>query len=182
MTRYEQNKCEMTARCCVVCAPPPHSSPRSPLTAQMAPVRPWSLLQACPRPPPTPPTDTTVMLRPSHTLLKRLDLTRTTCGFRRSADALSHSQIIIFLPTFLTVGVAPSKATRTPPSNPRPASPRQGSRDKGHGGTACPPATGEEVADLGGKGNFYGEGNHWNGVIITGGSGDTQGDTRVCWV
>lgn len=172
----------MTARCCVVCAPHLTAPPNCLSRLRWHRSGPGPCSKPAPVLLPHPPTDTTVMLRPSHTLLKRLGLTRTTCGFRRSADALSHSQIIIFLPTFLTVGVAPSKATRTPPSNPRPASPRQGSRDKGHGGTACPPATGEEVADLGGKGNFYGEGNHWNGVIITGGSGDTQGDTRVCWV
>lgn len=67
-------------------------------------------------------------------------------------------------------------------TSPCPASLRQGSRDKGHGGTACPPATSEEVAAWGGNENFYGEGDHWHGVTTAGGSGDTQGDTQVCWV
>lgn len=173
----------MTARCCVVCAPHLTAPPNCLSRLRWHRSGPGPCSKPAPVLLPHPPTDTTVMLRPSHTLLKRLGLTRTTCGFRRSADALSHSQIIIFLPTFLTVGVAPSKATRTPPpaTLARPAPGRgAGTRDTVALPVPLPPARRWQTG--GEKGNFYGEGNHWNGVIITGGSGDTQGDTRVCWV
>lgn len=123
--------------------------------AQMAPVRPWSLLQACPRPPPTPPDRHHSHAQTLPHFIEETRFDEDYLWFQKKCRCSLTLTNYYFSPNFSDGGGGPKQGDPNPSaSNPRPASPRQGSRDKGHGGTACPPDTGEEVADWGGKGEL----------------------------